>query len=326
MITPRLLRRSLRRGLQWRLLLLWWASLLVPSALVAMPAFAFLRGQLDHSPGAARNVAWLEGATLIELLRQLGEPGPAASLGWGTAAAVVCVLAVSPFVAGATVAAARSDEVSRLGALMAGGGALYGRMLRTLLAGLVPLGLGSAAAAGLFRLAARASERATTESAARRDLVVAAVCAAAVLFVLQLVVEAARAQFAADPGRRSAVLALWGGARLLLRRPARALAVGAVGAMAGLGAALVLMALRLQIVQSGPAGIALAWLMAQAAQVAVGWGRATRILGLAELSRADAAARARAGSRLTPGAPPGVQVVHSTTLSALEPPRSGASR
>jgi hypothetical protein len=106
-ITPRLLRRSLRRGAQWRLLLLWWGSLLVPSALVALPGFAFLRDQLDHSTRAAQSVAWLEGATLIELLRQLGQPGPAAALGWGAAAAVICVLGVSPFVTGATVAAAR---------------------------------------------------------------------------------------------------------------------------------------------------------------------------------------------------------------------------
>lgn len=325
MITPGLLRRSLRRGLQWRLLLLWWASLLVPSALVALPAFAFLRDHLDHSTRAVHNVAWLEGATLIELLRQLGQPGPALALGWGAASAVVCLLAVSPFVAGATVAAARGDGPLRLGALMAGGGELYGRMLRTLLAGLVPLGLGSAAAAGIFKVAARANERATTETAAQRNLVVAAVCAAAVLFAVQLVVEAARAQFAADPGRRSAVLALWSGARLLVRRPARAFAVGAAGALAGVGVALALMALRLQVVQSAPAGIALAWLLAQAARVAAGWGRATRILGLAELSRSDAAARAGAGSQLA-GLSSGVQVVHSATLSALEPPRSGASR
>jgi hypothetical protein len=325
-ITPRLLRRSLRRGLQWRLLLLWWASLLVPSALVTLPGFAFLRGQLDHSPRAAQNVAWLEGATLIELLRQLREPGPALALGWGALAAAICLLAVSPFVAGATVAAARGDGQSRMGALMAGGGELYGRMLRTLLAGLVPLGLGTAAAAGVFRLAASANEHTTTESAARRNLLVAAACSAAVVFVVHLVVEAARAQFAADPGRRSAVAALWSGARLLLRRPARAFAVGLAGAVAGPALAVAIMALRLQVVQSGAAGIGLAWLLAQAALVAVGWGRATRILGLAELSRADAAARVQAGPRPAPGASSGVQVVHSATLSALEPPRSGASR
>ena len=37
MITPRILRRSLRSALQWRLLLLWWASLLVPGVEDGVP-------------------------------------------------------------------------------------------------------------------------------------------------------------------------------------------------------------------------------------------------------------------------------------------------
>ena len=52
MITPRLYRRSLRGALQWRLLLLWWASLLVPGAIAAAPCAFFLRAQLDHSTRA----------------------------------------------------------------------------------------------------------------------------------------------------------------------------------------------------------------------------------------------------------------------------------
>jgi hypothetical protein len=62
----------------------------------------------------------------------------------------------------------------------------------------------------------------------------------------------------------------------------------------------------------------LAWLLAQGAQLAVGFGRAVRIEGLAELSRADAAeASRRASSRLPPGGTAqGIEVVHSTTLSA----------
>ena len=157
-------------------------------------------------------------------------------------------------------------------------------------------------------------------------LVLAAIGAALALFVFQLAVEAARAQFAADPGRRSAVLAIWSAVRLLVRRPVRAFTVGAVGAAVAFGGALLLMALHLQATQSSPAAIALAWLVAQGAQLAVGWGRATRILGLADLSRADAAERARSDPRRLQGASAGVQVVHSATLSALEPPRSGASR
>src|SRR5207248_2372492 len=55
-ITPRLYSRALRGAFQWRLLALWWASLLLPGALAALPVAAFLRAQLDHSPEAARLV------------------------------------------------------------------------------------------------------------------------------------------------------------------------------------------------------------------------------------------------------------------------------
>src|SRR5205823_6513070 len=54
----------------------------------------------------------------------------------------------------------------------------------------------------------------------------------------------------ADPGRRSGMMALWAALRMILRRPVRALTVGALGAGVGLGIAAVLMALRLQIARA----------------------------------------------------------------------------
>jgi hypothetical protein len=321
-ITPRLFRRALHRGLQWRLLLLFWASLIVPGAVAAMPVFAFLRAQLDHWPGAGDAVANLDGRTLIELARQLGENGAAERIGGAAAAAALVALLLSPFVAGATVAAARSDETLSWRQLLAGGGELYGRMLRTLLAGVLPFGVGAALTAGMFRGAIHAGERAVTETAATRQLAAAAIGASLALFLAHLVLDAARAQFAADPVRRSALAALWSGVRLVTRRPARALGLGAVGTAVGLGGAAVLMAIRLQLPQRVAPSIALAWLLAQGAQIVIGWGRAARLFGLAELARADAAARGKS----EPQPRPVTQVVQSTTLSALEPPRSGASR
>ena len=314
MITPRLFRRSLTGAFQWRLLLLWWASLLLPGAIAALPVLRFLQRHLDHSTRA------LDGSTLMELVRQLGEDGAAASIGLGFTGGVLALIFVSPFTAGAMVAAARSDEPPRLSRLLAGAGEFYGRMLRTLVAGLVPLGIAGAIGMGAFKLAERAVERATLESAALRSATAAAIVFAVILFVAHLVVDGARAQFAAEPGRRSAVLALWSSVRLLARRPLRMLGIGGLGALIGLGGAAVLMAVRFRIEQVG-----LAWVLAQAAHLAVGWGRATRIFGLAELSRADEASRSRP-FQLEPPAEP---VVESLTLSALStpsPPESGATR
>ena len=294
MITPRLFRRSLAQALQWRLLFLWWASLLVPGAIAALPVFHFFRRQLDHSTQAREVVARLDGATLLDLARQLGENGAGEAMALGFAGGALAFLFVSPFVAGATVAAARSDEPLRLRQLLAGAGELYGRMLRTFLCGLVPLGIGAAIAAGAIKLSSKIVERDLTETAADGHLRNGAIAAAVSIFVFHLLVDAARAQFAAEPGRRSAAAALWSAVRMMLRRPLRALGIGALGTVAGLGGAAVLMVVRLRIEQGGAVAILIAWLLAQAAHLAVGWGRATRICGLAELARADAADRARA--------------------------------
>lgn len=282
MRTPKLFRRSLSRALQWRLLLLWWASLLLPGALAAHPVFHFLRRHLDHFAGP------LDAAAFLELLRQTGEDGPSFAL--GVSGALLAVLFVSPFSAGAMVTAARHDEPLRIDQLLAGAGELYGRMLRTLLAGLIPLAIGGFVATFALGFASGVNTRATVESAALRAWVVGGVFAAVAMFLAHLVVDGARAQFAADPRRRSAAMAVWHSAKLLVRHPLKALGVGAIGTVAALGGAALLMTARTAVAQ-----LALAWLLAQGAHLAIGWGRSARIFGLSELALADTAARLSAG-------------------------------
>jgi hypothetical protein len=324
-ITPRLLRRSLQHALQWRLLVLWWASLALPGAIAALPVFRFLSSQLDHSTRARDAVAYLDGPTLLDLLRLLGEEGARHSIGLGLAGGGLTLLFVSPFVAGATVAAARSDEPLPLQRLLAGAGELYGRMLRTTLCGLLPLGIGGALAAGAMKLAIKVTERDLTETAADAHLRNGVIASAIAIFLAHLLVDAARAQFAAEPTRRSALAALWSAARLVVRRPLRALGVGAVGIAAGVGAAGLLMIVRLRIDQGGPAAIGAAWLLAQMAQIAVGWGRAARIFGLADLSRADAAERARTFRLEPPTTSPPPLLQTETPLPAAPLSPTGAS-
>ena len=105
MITPRLFRRSLTGAFQWRLLLLWWASLLLPGAIAALPVLRFLQRHLDHSTRA------LDGSTLMELVRQLGEDGAAASIGLGFTGGVLALI----FVSGGLGAAAIATSSSYLG-------------------------------------------------------------------------------------------------------------------------------------------------------------------------------------------------------------------
>ena len=320
MITPGLVRRSLLRALQWRLLFLWWASLLVPGAIAALPVFHFLRNQLDHSPRARDAVAFLDGSMLSDLLRQLTENGAGDAVAMGLAGSALAVWMVAPFMAGALVTAARSDEPLSLPRLLSGAGELYARMLRTSLAGLLPLGVGAGLSAGALKLASKLVERDLTETAADTHLRAGAASAVVALFLFQLVVEAARALFAAEPSRRSALVALWSGLRLLVRRPLRALGIGALGPLAGLVAAAILMIARSRLEQASVARIALAWALAQAAHLAIGWGRAARIFGLAELARADAADRTRAFRLEPPERSPPLPLIRSQTLVALEAP------
>jgi hypothetical protein len=61
------------------------------------------------------------------------------------------------------------------------------------------------------------------------------------------------------------------------------------GGLAAVIPAALAMALRSQLEQKNALVVTLAWLLAQAAQLSVGWGRNARLFALADLSRAAAA-------------------------------------
>jgi hypothetical protein len=292
-ITPRLLRRSLVRAGQWRLLFVFWAALFVPSMIATLPILAFFERHLGHSPKAAALFARMDTATALDLLRQLSEDGSGAAIRQGIVAALLVLFVSAPFAAAAAVAAAQTDDRLRLRALLAGAGGLYGRMVRTFLCGLIPFAVAAGLTAAVFFAANRANEKAIRETLALGRWALASAAAASLIFLAHLLVDAARAQFAAAPERRSALFALGAALRLVVRRPLRVLLIGLVGGLCAAVPSALLMLLRLRLPQRNPALVALAWLLAQLAVVAVGWGRNVRIFGLAELCRADAAERLR---------------------------------
>jgi hypothetical protein len=195
--------------------------------------------------------------------------------------------------AGAALALASADEPLRFRALLTGAAEHYGRMLRTVFVSLLPLGLAGAAAFGLSRAAAKAAEHAVLENQAIRYGRLAALAGFLLLFLAQLTVDAGRAAFAAEPHRRSACLAWWSGARLVLRRPGRALLAGATTLAAAAVLAAIFLLLRARLPQTGSVTVSLAFVLAELAVASVGWNRAARLVALAELMRADAAERAR---------------------------------
>jgi|GEM_PF-1513031 len=298
MITPGLIRRSLGRGLQWRFLLLWMVALFVPTLIALRPIAGFLGHQLDQWPRAKEVVATMDGATFVEVLRQLGENGANTAIQAGFAGAALTLLFLTPALAGAALALARSDETLRFTALLRGAGEGYGKMLRLgALVALIPLGIAAIPTAVAFKLANQAGEKALLESQAALGARAALLVAAISYFLAQLILDAARAHFAAQPERRSAFLCWWNGVKLLFRQPGKMLAIGAATSLFGLGLAALLLVLRLRIFQGGPGGIVLAFMLAQLAVASVGWVRASRMIALTELVRADALDRTQRESR-----------------------------
>jgi hypothetical protein len=325
-ITPGLYRRSLWHALQFRLLLFYAAGALLPALLAAIPVFRVLSPLFDHSPRAKELVAALDSHAAIDVLRQLGDAQTSGNLAAGFTAAIVAALLVGPFLAGAALLVARADETVRTRALLASAGEHYGRLFRVALAGLVPLGIAAALSGVFFRAAGSAAERALTESQAARGGRLAIAGTLLLFFLAQLCVDAARAMFAAEPWRKSALLAAWAGARLIVRRPVRSAGLGLTTLLAGGGLAFVLLLLRLRVPQTGTASVLLAFAIAQLAAASIGWHRTARLVGFAELARADSADRERRSAfamRPDEPAPAAVPpVTRSAVLDALAPPVS----
>jgi hypothetical protein len=326
-ITPRLFRRSLGHAFQARLLLLFVVGSLVPAALAALPVLRFLSPLLDHSPRANDLAASLDSHTVTDLLRQLNEPTAAGAVATGFGVAAAFAFLIGPFLAGAALIVARAEGTVRTRALLASAGENYGRLLRVALVGLVPLGAASALSGTFFQAARTAAERAITESQAVRGGRLAILGTLVLLFVAQLCVDAARGMLAAEPYRQSALAASWAGLRLVVRRPLRSLGLGLATLLVGSGAAFALLLLRLRIPQAGAGSVFAAFVLAQLAAAGIGWHRAARIVGFADLARADAANRERRSALamrgpepVPPAAPP--PETRSAILDALAPPVS----
>jgi hypothetical protein len=293
-ITPGLLRRSFARATQWRLILIAPLVLLLPTLATLVPLLRFLGEQLDHSPRWQKLIPWLDSQALCGLVREYGAAQAGSGIVSGLIASCVTVLFLSPLVAGAALAAARSDEEElALRPLLVGAAEHYGRLLRMQVAAVIPLGLAGAAWVGAAALATKAVQKAVTESHATMLERSAMAGGATAVFLAHLTVDAGRAWFAAQPARRSAFFALGAGVRLVARRPLRSLSIGLSGGLLGVGLAASIMVLRQQLPQASAAMVALAFVLAQLAVASVGWGHAARLIGLTELARADAADRAR---------------------------------
>lgn len=278
----RALGRGLRNALQWRLLLLWALILLLPTAIVALPLWSKLADLLDHSIYASEWAQQMSGLAVTDVFTQIGRSDIALSS--TSNLAMVLALLLSPLLTGMVIASGRAARTLGFGSLLQGGIHEYGRMLRSLLWAVIPLGLAFAIGAGAFALADNRADEAILQSSADSGALIAWIVFGIVFVIAHASVEAGRAQFIADPGLHSAIRGWWRGFRQLLRRPLSTLGVYLVVSVIGYALVLLLGMLRIRIDGDDLLMFTLAFLLTQLGVMVLAWMRSARLFGLAAVA------------------------------------------
>ena len=276
------LRSSLGRALQWRLWLLFVATSLLCALFATLPVWDWLAGLLNHSVDADAIAAGKAPALLLDAL--MSRDSPYGVLGENTVNATILMLLLSPLLAGATVAAARSRSKLGFGDLLRGAISEYGPMLRMLIWSIIPLGFGLVVASAIIAGNEKAHEHATlaSEAATGRNI---ALGIGGLLFVLaHASLEAGRGWLAADGRLRSALKAWWRGLKLLCRRPIAVLAVYLGTTVAGLLLAVLLLLLRPYLGHGSVIALLLGLLLSSAVAAALAWSRIARLFGMQVLA------------------------------------------
>lgn len=274
--------RALAGALQWRLLLVWIAATLVCALLAALPVWNWLAGLLNHSMQAQDIASGKAPALLVGAL--MAREAPLAILAESIWANAILMLLLSPLLAGATVAAARSRVPLGFGDLLRGGIGEYGPMLRLLLWSAIPLGVAAMVLAGAVGANEKMHEHAILAADIDRGRNIALAVGGLLLVLAHAGIEAGRGWLAADARLRSALKAWWRGTKLLCRRPLAVLSAYLVPTVCSLVLALVFVALRQRIGAHGVGGFLLAMLLGCAIAGSLAWGKAARLFAFRALA------------------------------------------
>ena len=270
-------------ALQWRLLLVWTAAMLSPTALLAWPLWAMLAGQLDRSLYAGQWAQQLDAMVLADLAAKLMDN--AATIGQAGLTALLLTVLMSPLLNGAIVAAARAPAPLKIVPLLQKGLQDYGRMLRMWIWALVLMGAAGAASGGVFHLVGKYADKAILESDATLVNRMALGITALVFLLIHLTVDAGRAQLAVYPGRTSAVKAWWRACKMLKSQFLRAMAFYGGFTLAGIVLAVVVTALRVALPQLGAVWFIVGVVLTELAVVVLGWMRITRLVALVDMAQ-----------------------------------------
>ncbi len=275
--------RAARAALQWRLLLLWVLWMLVPTIIISIPVWSMLGATLDYSVHADATAQRMDMTVFADLMAQHGRNSIAFSS--VTKVALVATLLISPLLSAMAAAAARSNEVLGLRALMAAGLSDYLRMFRMLLWSVVPLGLAAAIGGMAMGAAESHASTATLESSADMGYAIAGTIMVLLLALAHATVDAGRAALALERRRTSVIKAWWHGCGMLLRRPLATF--GAYAAITAVGMTIVagLVILRVNVTGASLAGFVAALLVVQLTVAVVGWMRSARLFAMVAVAR-----------------------------------------
>lgn len=269
-------------AVQWRLLVVWCVSLLVPTTVFALPLGRFFASVFARSVRADEIARGFDFLAMGDAVSAFEQSAPA--VGGAALAGTLITLLLSPFLGGMTVVAARAAGPLRVVALLQAGISEYPRMGRMLLVSILPLGAAAFAGGALLGMSHDHAEKVTLQSSANVTGWLAT-AAATVLFALaHLTVEAGRAELAAQPSSRSAFKAWLRGAGLVARRPVAALSLYLVPTLLGGLSAFVLVLVRMRLVPASPGAWAIAFVVTQLVVAAVAWGRVSRLFALHDLA------------------------------------------
>jgi hypothetical protein len=276
---------AMRAALQWRLMLWWALLLLLPTLAASLPVWQMLAANLDNSVYAPQLAERLDMLAIADLIGAVRERfGVAMSLGGIVALALTLLL--SPLLAGMSIHAARATRRPGFIDLLAGGAQEYARMFRMMVWSVIPLVIVGVAAGIAFKVAGKSAESAILESDADRASHLALIATAVVFVLVHATLDAGRALLANERRRRSAVVAWWGGVRLMLRRPLPLLGVYVLVTGIGLLLAALLAVARLHVPALGAGGTIGAVLLTQLAVLVLGWMRSARLFAMMALVRA----------------------------------------
>jgi hypothetical protein len=280
-----MLMNALRAGLEWRVLSMFALAMLLPTLVAVAPAWHLLGSALDRSPRAVE-IAQRFDILAFEDLAVLFRRGAPALVGAGGAATVLALF-LFPLITGMMLSVANGLRTSKAMLLVQNGVAWYGRAFRSWLVSWIPLGVAAALTGLAFKLARGSIDRAGLVSQANWASRSATAVAILGFVLAHVTVEAGRAELAADERRHSALRAWVAGLRHIVERPVALFGLYLGVTLASLLLASVLGLLRIRVVGSTGFTFGFGVVLTQLAVVAIGWGKASRLMALTELARSS---------------------------------------